>query len=63
MGMEYLETSAKDNTNVDTAFFTMARQIKERLSKNPGLSKDKGNMPASRISIEANDNNITSGCC
>jgi len=32
LGIPFLETSAKDSTNVEEAFLTMARQIKERLN-------------------------------
>lgn len=31
MGMPYLETSAKDNTNVEQAFMTMSAEIKNRV--------------------------------
>ena len=32
MGMEYIETSAKNATNVDEAFMMLTRQVKERMS-------------------------------
>ncbi len=35
MGMEYIETSAKNSTNVDEAFLMLIRQIKERLKSEP----------------------------
>ncbi|KAJ1951731.1 GTP-binding protein [Linderina pennispora] len=31
LGIKFLETSAKSNTNVDEAFFSLARDIKKRL--------------------------------
>ncbi|PVU92327.1 hypothetical protein BB561_003900 [Smittium simulii] len=33
IGIPYLETSAKDSTNVEQAFLTMAKQIKDRIVK------------------------------
>ncbi len=35
MGMEYIETSAKNSTNVDEAFRMLTSQIKERLKSEP----------------------------
>lgn len=31
LGMQYIETSAKANTNVDEAFFKLAQQVKDHL--------------------------------
>ncbi len=31
LGMQYIETSAKSNTNVDEAFFKLAQQVKDHL--------------------------------
>ena len=35
MGIEFLETSAKNATNVEKAFMTMAAQIKSRMKTQP----------------------------
>jgi len=32
-GMEFIETSAKGNINIEEAFFTIARKIKEKVQK------------------------------
>ena len=37
-GMEFLETSAKNATNVEKAFMTMAGQIKQRMANQPMAS-------------------------
>ena len=43
LGIEYLETSAKDRVNVEEAFTTMASQIKGRMKANPqGAAGTKG---------------------
>ncbi|KAL8137055.1 hypothetical protein V2J09_003056 [Rumex salicifolius] len=36
LGIPFLETSAKDATNVEQAFMTMASQIKSRMANQPG---------------------------
>jgi len=35
MNMEYIETSAKQSSNVDRAFLTIAQQIKARMASQP----------------------------
>ena len=42
VGMEFLETSAKNSTNVEKAFLTMAGQIKQKMSSQPNLSTPHG---------------------
>ena len=38
LGVKFIETSAKDSINVETAFFTMAGEIKERIQvESPGV--------------------------
>lgn len=44
MGIQFIETSAKQATNVPEAFFAMASQIKERLGSSGEALKDKGNL-------------------
>ena len=72
--MPFLETSALDSTNVEEAFLTMAKQIKESMAKqklnndsngnnsngnNSNNTKDKGNVNLNGQSLT----NSSSGCC
>ena len=41
-GMPFLETSAKATQNVDMAFDTMTREIKEKMSSKPGGAAGRG---------------------
>ncbi|URD76696.1 ras-related protein [Musa troglodytarum] len=41
IGIPFLETSAKDSTNVEKAFMTMAADIKDRMASQPGGSAGK----------------------
>jgi Ras-related protein Rab-1A len=42
LSIPFLETSAKNATNVEQAFLTMAKQIKDRMgSPSSGANKDK----------------------
>ncbi|PKI85134.1 GTP-binding protein [Malassezia vespertilionis] len=66
LGMEYVETSAKSNTNVDEAFFKLAQQVKDHLvdqgitSNAPGAQA--GNTSLSGISARSGTGN-KGGCC
>ncbi|CAB4252482.1 similar to Saccharomyces cerevisiae YFL038C YPT1 Rab family GTPase, involved in the ER-to-Golgi step of the secretory pathway [Maudiozyma barnettii] len=70
--MPFLETSALDSTNVEEAFLTMAKQIKESMAKqkltddnngkgngNNANKNDKGNVNLNGQSLT----NSSSGCC
>lgn len=59
MGISFIETSAKQSTNVQDAFLTMARQIKERTGGS-GTANDK-----SPINIRGDNINTgaAGGCC
>ncbi|KAG0659978.1 GTP-binding protein of the rab [Maudiozyma exigua] len=69
--MPFLETSALDSTNVEEAFLTMAKQIKESMAKqklnndsnnannSSNNNKDKGNVNLNGQSLT----NSSSGCC
>ena len=39
IGIPFLETSAKNATNVEQAFMTMAAEIKNRMAREPALNK------------------------
>ncbi len=45
MGMEYIETSAKNSTNVDEAFLMLTRQIKERMKCESPSDEDRDVKP------------------
>lgn len=64
MGISFIETSAKQSTNVQEAFLTMAAQIKERLGGSSGNGdggKDKAgvNLSGGQNLSQAGG----SGCC
>lgn len=59
MGVQFLETSAKDSTNVEQAFLAMARQIKERMPSGGTGGGDKAG-----VNLKGNNVNAgSSGCC
>ncbi|XP_076845448.1 RAB1A, member RAS oncogene family a [Brachyhypopomus gauderio] len=43
LGIPFLETSAKNATNVEQVFVTMAVEIKKRIGSGPGVGRDKSN--------------------
>ncbi|CUS22750.1 LAQU0S06e05182g1_1 [Lachancea quebecensis] len=58
----FLETSALDSSNVEEAFLTMAKQIKESMAqqhKDTGKKDDKANVNLKGQSLS----NTSSGCC
>jgi Ras-related protein Rab-1A len=60
LGIEFLETSAKNATNVEKAFMTMASQIKSRMKTQPV------NNPTSKgtkLTAGSAVNNNSGGCC
>lgn len=59
MGVQFLETSAKDSTNVEQAFLAMARQIKERMPTGGTGGGDKAG-----VNLKGNNVNTgSSSCC
>ena len=61
LGIPFLETSAKNASNVEQAFLTMARQIKERMGSSNTTNNTKANVnvqPGHGVS-----NNQSGGCC
>ena len=49
--MAFYETSAKDKSMVDEAFFALTRDIKKRLGEHPGPNKSTGTVQASSHSL------------
>lgn len=61
MGIPFLETSAKNSTNVEQAFLTMARQIKERMGGNgEGAGGDKASVNLRGQNVAQNNGG---SCC
>mmetsp|Transcript_1055 Transcript_1055/g.1098 ORF Transcript_1055/g.1098 Transcript_1055/m.1098 type:complete len:204 (+) Transcript_1055:138-749(+) len=61
LGIEFLETSAKNATNVEKAFMTMAAQIKSRMKAQPtGAAAAKGTKLAPGASVGGQSGG---GCC
>ena len=70
LNIPYLETSAKDATNVESAFLTMAKQIKDRVgpSQMAKTGERKGatvQLPTStqRLDTSASSSWIPGSCC
>ncbi|KAJ8640998.1 hypothetical protein MRB53_017692 [Persea americana] len=66
IGIPFLETSAKNSTNVEQAFMTMAAEIKNRMASQPAMNTNAPNPRKTLISlcgrrfkemVEARDNN------
>mmetsp|Transcript_62402 Transcript_62402/g.72589 ORF Transcript_62402/g.72589 Transcript_62402/m.72589 type:complete len:209 (-) Transcript_62402:28-654(-) len=65
LGIKFIETSAKDTVNVDSVFFTLANEIKERMQiENPG-GKDKASKGAAddRRQLVGGKKVQQGGCC
>jgi len=58
LGIEFLETSAKNADNVEQAFMTMAAQIKNRMASAPGTDKPGVSLNSKPVSTGAKG-----GCC
>lgn len=61
LGVPFLETSAKNSTNVEQAFLTMAKQIKDRVGAQQLSATGTGrvNLPSSGTKVEQS----SAGCC
>ncbi|OMH80800.1 Ras-related protein Rab-8A [Zancudomyces culisetae] len=60
-GVKFLETSAKNNINVEEAFFTLAKQIKKRLIDSK--EGETGKQEKKNVDIGSNADGNKSGCC
>jgi len=58
LGIEFLETSAKNATNVEQAFLTMASQIKARMKTQPTAAQGGKSVPLTGEKIKS-----SGGCC
>lgn len=56
----FLETSAKNASNVEQAFLTMAKQIKDRMGASNVVQKDDKNKIRPGVAV---DNKAGGGCC
>lgn len=68
LGIKFLETSAKSNINVEETFYTLARDIKERLLDSADQSGQAGLGNGGGNRVDINDAQKTSGqgmgpCC
>lgn len=67
LGIPFLETSAKSASNVEQAFVTMSKQIKDRVGSSNLASKGGASSEKSRVSLLASGTKITnpsnSSCC
>lgn len=59
IGIPFLETSAKDSTNVEQAFMTMTGEIKNRMASQPTMSNNR----PSTVQMRGQPVNQSSGCC
>ena len=60
LGIPFLETSAKNATNVEQAFMTMAAEIKNRMGP---VTTTSDNKPSVKINSSTPVNANKGGCC
>jgi len=64
LNIPFLETSAKDSTNVDEMFYTMTRLIQQRAEKHGTHGGDKAGVPSgTTLNREAPEAESSGGCC
>jgi Ras-related protein Rab-8A len=61
LGIPFMEVSAKSNINVEKAFFTLASDIKKRLSDTAAKEQQSGGIDVTDRSTMANS--MSSKCC
>ncbi|KAE9459369.1 hypothetical protein C3L33_08720, partial [Rhododendron williamsianum] len=59
LGIPFMETSAKDATNVEQVFMAMAAEIKNRMASQPAMN----NARPPTVQIRGQPVNQKSGCC
>jgi len=59
LGIQFVETSAKNATNVEAAFMEMSKQIKARMKNQPAIDKKGGTKLTPGASVGGNKG----GCC
>ncbi|SMN18532.1 similar to Saccharomyces cerevisiae YFL005W SEC4 Rab family GTPase essential for vesicle-mediated exocytic secretion and autophagy [Maudiozyma saulgeensis] len=60
LGIPFVESSAKDDSNVDDIFFTLAKLIQEKVDSNQVSGGETGR---DGININTSNNSSKSGCC
>lgn len=60
MGMEFVETSAENSTNVDKAFLILTTQITERVKSQPLSDENSGANIAPATQVKQNNRCV---CC
>ncbi|KAJ2724762.1 ras GTPase [Coemansia sp. Benny D115] len=63
LSISFLETSAKDATNVEQAFLTMAKQIKERMGASNAPQQQQNQKKQVNLGQAQNLQQNNSGCC
>lgn len=61
LGIDFVETSAKNSTNVEKAFMVMSSQIKSRMKSQPANEKSKGTKLSAGQSVGGDKK--SGGCC
>ena len=62
LGIPFVESSAKDDSNVDDIFFTLAKLIQEKVDSNQ-VSGNENGRDGININTSNNNSNNKSGCC
>ena len=62
LGIPFIETSAKDNINVDQIFFTLAKLIQDKIDNNK-ISMQQGMGDNGNVNINAGQGGNESSCC
>lgn len=60
LGIPFVESSAKDDTNVNEIFFTLARLIQEKINTNSIATNGNGK---DNVNIKSKGSDSSSGCC
>ena len=60
LGLEFLETSARNATNVEAAFMRMAAQVKDRVASQPAPAPITG---TAEVNFEGRSVGDSKGCC